>query len=166
MANASVDRWVALRALYEGAPATAERLAAAGGCSQKFLEAKAAAEGWKAADADDAAGREERLQKMLDRMIGELEAIGEADGEGAVGFDKARIEAVSALTRTLEKIGEITRSTGDAKENRASSHADMAEALRVIDRRIVELAAGLGGAEHPACAGDAGDGGVVSDRPA
>ncbi|MEP9371008.1 hypothetical protein [Mesorhizobium sp. KR1-2] len=132
MTTPASDRWVATRALYEGAAPSFEQLAAA----------RAAREGWRDGSLLDAGTQNGRLAKLVDGLIGEIEALGIGNGEGAVGLDKARIEAISTLTRTLEKIWEIIRSDEGTKENDIKRDADMAGLLKRIDERIIELAEG------------------------
>ncbi|MFU0506654.1 hypothetical protein [Pseudaminobacter sp. NGMCC 1.201702] len=137
------ERWTAMRALYEGARPDIERLALATGRSAASIERRAAREKWVRQDpAAIRSGPKARLAKVVDRLIGEVEAIGMGKEGGAGTLDKARIDAISALTRTLEKIGEITRLDDGAKENQMRRDADMAGALKRIDQRIVELATG------------------------
>jgi hypothetical protein len=137
------ERWIAARAIYEETRATVEQLAATTGCKAATIEARAVREKWvRSTESTRPASQNERLAKVVDRLIGEVEAIGMGNGEGGTLLDKARIDAISALTRTLEKIGEITRGSDSAKENQIKRDADMAGILRRIDQRIVELAEG------------------------
>lgn len=154
MAGFAESRWRALRALYEGQAATAERLGAAGGLRAETIARRAARDGWVTAgagqgqgsddqtEADEASERARRLSAQIGWLIGEIEEIGKEAQDGAP-LDKARIEAVSALTRTLEKIGEIMRlDEGANNNNKTGRDADMAGLLERIDGRIVELARG------------------------
>lgn len=136
MIDLAADRWVALRALNEGAMPSHELLGLATGRSVASIAKRAEREGW--VDCETAlAARLRRVDFMIDGLIEEIEAIGAA-GEG--GFDKSRIDAVAAMTRTLEKIGEITRGGESAKENQIKQDEDIAGILKRIDDRIVELA--------------------------
>jgi hypothetical protein len=134
---------VAVRAMIEGAPVTFELMAEATGRSAKALRARARREGWGEPDRVDPATLDERLLILSDRLVRGLEAIS-ADGEreGKV-YDKAGIDALSAMLRMVEKIGEITRGTERAKENQTASDADMASLFKRIDDRIMELAGQL-----------------------
>lgn len=151
-AGTAARRWAALRSIYEGAEPVAAVLAEAANLDAATLEKRIAREGWvrvaHAADRD----RARRIGRMLDRAIGEVEAIGDGREEGS-GFDKSRIDALAAHIRTLEKIGEITRGEESAKENQMRRDDEMAGILKIIDERIVELArayAGELGAGDPA----------------
>lgn len=126
-------------ALYEGAAASADLLARAAGRSVGAIERRAAAAGWTLAAAD----RDGRMARVVDGLIAEVEAIAK-DAEGGQGrLDKARIESVLAMARTLEKLGEMARVDDAAKENQSSADdEDLASILRRIDERIVELAHG------------------------
>lgn len=142
MTTPAEDRWVATRALYEGAAPSSEQLAVATGWLPVTIAARAAREGWRDGSLTDRATQNARLAKLVDGLIHEIEALGIGSGEGVAGLDKARIEAVSTLTRTLEKIWEIIRSDEGAKENDIKRDADMAGLLKRIDDRIIELAEG------------------------
>lgn len=137
------ERWMATRALYEGAPPDIERLALATGRSAASIRRRAAREKWSRGQPPRTrSDPRARLAKVVDRLIGEVEAIGMGSEDGAGALNKTRIDAISALTRTLEKIGEITRLDDGAKEHQMRRDADMAGALKRIDQRIVELATG------------------------
>lgn len=90
------------------------------------------------ARADAALDHAGRVSALADRLMAEMEAI-ERDGQGA-GYDKARIDAVSALTRALEKIGEFSQSGQNRKEAAIKTDEELAAALRRINDRILELA--------------------------
>jgi hypothetical protein len=132
----------ALRALHEGASASLDLLAVASGRSVTALRKRAAREGW--CDAEDAmqlSNQERRLRILLNHQITKAEATSDVMDGSAAG-DKARMDAISLAMRTVEKIGEIARSDTSAKENQTRRDADMANVLRRIDERIVELATG------------------------
>lgn len=138
---AAEDRWLAIRALFEDGAAR-ELLAAAAGLSVTSIARRAAAEGWSGpSEAPGAAERECRLARIRDVAMAQAEAIA-ADMEAGAAIDKARPEALSALLRMLDRIGEITRLGESAKDNQTERDADMADVLGRIDGRIVELARG------------------------
>lgn len=154
-----------LRALYEGAPPTIETLALVSHRSPRLLAKVARQQGWGVAGIQaagppgepvDPGALERRLTVLADRLVRDLEAVSAA-GEEAGGYDKARIDALSAMLRMVEKIGEITRGPERAKENQIKSDAEMAAALERINNRIVELATELAGqmvaGEHQAGTG-------------
>jgi uncharacterized protein YjcR len=144
MIPSAKDRWTAARAIYQNEQPSLEQIAALSGWSPQTIRARAAREGWLRSDAPQRKDRNARVAKVVDRLLGEIEALGIGTGEGAIGLDKARIEAISALMRTLEKIGELTRSeeSVDVKESQTKRDADIAGFLKRIDERIVELATG------------------------
>lgn len=134
-----------LRALYEGAPATLDVLALAARRSEARLRAIAKKEAWRAPDlAASAADLEKRLTLLSDRLIGELEKASR-EGEQMGAYDKARLDALSAMLRMVEKIGETARGPQSAREEQTRSDEEMAAALERIDARIFELAEDLAG---------------------
>lgn len=150
--------WASMRALFEGAAPDFVQLAAISGRRPQTIRRRAAREGWRALD-DQADGRSqsERIIRLANRLIGEIEAI-EKDGKGGV-YDKARIETVAALMRALEKAGEIVGAEAGMQEQQKKTDADKADILRRIDERIVELARFFAG-EIVAGRADPGPGGA------
>jgi hypothetical protein len=133
-------QWASLRALHEGAAASLDLLADAAGRSVTSLRKRADKEAWRDAEtATQLSNQELRLRVVLDQQITKAETSGDG-AETSASADKARMDAISAVMRTLEKIGEITRSDTSAKENQTRRDANMADVLRRIDERIVELA--------------------------
>jgi hypothetical protein len=150
----------ALRRLYEGAPATLPVLAAASGIGAALLRKQAAEEGWKkrapkakrrrpaakgtsvlpqdyaAAEADGAP--EERLRRVMDLLLREVEAIGHAARRKGAMPDKARMDAAWSLIRTLEKADEMLRERVGAEQTKRDG--EIGDVLRRIDGRIEELA--------------------------
>lgn len=131
----------ALRALFEGAPVNFDLLARASGRSIRGVRAQAKREGWDATAAGgDPEVLERRLAVLSNRLVGELEEIS-AEGSRADGrYDKARIDALSAMLRMVEKIGETARVSERAAEKQNRTDEEMAAALRHINDRIIELA--------------------------
>lgn len=100
---------MALRMLFEGAPVTFDLLAMARRCSEKNLRALAEKKSWRVPqEVGSPTDLERRLTVLSDRLVGELEAAS-AEGQRAGAYDKARIDALSAMLRMVEKIGETTR---------------------------------------------------------
>ena len=139
MAADAVGQMAAIRSLYEGMPVTIDLLAAAAKRAPGSLTAAAKRNGWVAPRGKGAKARTERLNQLVDYLIGKLEAIRDACGASET-LDKAQIDAITQLTRALDKIGEITRSTEGAKENQTKNDGTVADVLKRIDERIVELA--------------------------
>jgi len=131
----------ALRALYEGAPVTFDMLARVSGRTVRGIAAQAKREGWGANAASESPEMlERRLAVLSNRLVSELEAIS-AEGSRAGGqYDKARIDAVSAMLRMVEKIGEAAHLFKRAEEKQNRTDEEMAAALQRINDRIVELA--------------------------
>ncbi len=131
--------WNAMRAVFEGAAPTFAELAAISGRQPETIRNKAERQGWRALDIQaDGLTQAERIVRLANRLIGEMEKIQE-DGKGGV-YDKARIETVAALMRALEKAGEIVGAEAGMQEKQNKTDADKADILRRIDERIVELA--------------------------
>ncbi|HEY4193864.1 MAG TPA: hypothetical protein VGM46_14555 [Mesorhizobium sp.] len=117
-------------------------MATAAGRSSAALRKRAEREGWRDAEmAMQLSSQEMRLRVLLDQQITKAEISGN-DTDASASADKARMDAISAVMRTLEKIGEITRSDTGAKENQARRDANIADVLKRIDERIIELAVG------------------------
>ncbi|MBE7183640.1 MAG: hypothetical protein INR68_04440 [Methylobacterium mesophilicum] len=137
-AETSDAAFVAMRALFEGEPATIERLAVACERSSTVIRLRATAERWVAPESEESAS--ERLKRAVERVMKEVEAIGDAaEGEGQA-LDKSRIDAVWSMIRTLEKVDAFARE--QAKEEQTSRDGELADILDRIDRRIIELARG------------------------
>lgn len=75
-----------------------------------------------------------RAAKLLAHRLADLVARGEAGGR----LNKAEIDGLLALARMTERWETLAKER--ANEEEAKSDEDIAETLRVIDRRIVELA--------------------------
>ena len=142
MAGVAESRWRALRALYESG-ATPELLGVASGLLAETIERRALREGWTRQKSNDLADeRAGKLSAQMGWLIGEIDSI-RHDAQDGAPLDKARIEAVLAMVRTLEKIGDIMRlEDGANNNNKTECDADMAGLLERIDARIVELARG------------------------
>ena len=69
-----------------------------------------------------------------------LEALGRAALENGGAIDKAEVDGIIALSRSLEKIGDIMRPEDAAKENQIAQDDQLADILQCINDRIVELA--------------------------
>lgn len=131
----------ALRILAEGGHATIERLAMASGRSVAVLQRLARNEGWKLVEAGplDVSAR---IRKAAGMVLGKVEELGRAAENGG-SIDKGAIDGLIAMIRGLEKIGEIMRPEEAARENRIRDNEDLADTLRRIEERIVELAGEL-----------------------
>lgn len=128
------ERWRALRALYEGAPADAALMSAVSGYAEKTILRRIDRDSWVAGTGG---GVDERLARLADSLVAQVETL---RSENAGVFDKAQIELVGSVVRTVEKISELMRGGEAAKVSQTNRDAEMADVLARIDRRIVELA--------------------------
>lgn len=128
------ERWRALRALYEGAPADAALMSVASGYAEATILRRIDSGSWVAGTGG---GVDERLARLADSLVGQIETL---RSENAGVFDKSQIELVGSVVRTVEKISELMRGGEAAKVSQTNRDAEMANVLARIDRRIVELA--------------------------
>lgn len=126
----------AVRALAEGATATIDLIADATGRSARLLRIEAEREGWQIGE-NPLARFEARLNSLAGVALGKMEAVVRSAEDGD-NIDKAAIDALGALMRAIEKLGEIMRPLAAAKENK--NDEDLAEILDRINKRIIELA--------------------------
>lgn len=154
----------ALRALAEGTAPTPALLADASGCRLETVKGLAAGDGWKWAGTDggDVAGR---LRAIAGDLLARVEELGRKALRMGGKVDRTEIDSIVAIIRSLDKIGEIMRPDGTAKENQIRHDEELAAILERIDRRIVELARDLaaqvaarerglpGGGQGAACLG-------------
>ncbi len=157
ISHRSIRVWAALRTLHEAHGAPLALLADAGRLTPRGVEMRARRDGWAAREGAAGAGAlplSERIGALAGRLVGEIEAIEREAVAG--GYDKARIDAVTALTRALEKAGEIGEATQERHREQKKTDAELAEFYRRIDARIDELARGYAaelvgqGDPHPA----------------
>jgi hypothetical protein len=131
-------KWGAVKALHEGAHPSAELLATVAELKPKTVRNRAEAENWRCAAPDrKPADRAVRIGRLADSLMDQVELVGTGE-DGS--FDKTRIEAIAAMTRTVEKIGDITRGAAVINEEDIKRDADIGTILQRIDERIVELA--------------------------
>ena len=157
MTRKPLARYWAVRALAERARPTLDLLADASGLSLTQLRRTAEREGWALdrAPLDDVA---ERLRVIAAGLLARAEAIAGALSEEGGKIDKAEIDALLVLIRSLEKIGEIMRPQEADKEKQIKQDEDLAAVLRHIDDRIVELARELAAQMVAKECGDQGSG--------
>ena len=117
---------------------------------------RAELEGWQRITPDASADRRKRIDAQYDRLIAELERLTLSSEDGAgLRFNRARADAVMAMVKALEKIGETMRTDEDARDNQITDDAELAAVLQRIDDRIRSLArqyAGELGAAPSECA--------------
>jgi len=134
-----------MRSLFEGAPASFELLARVSGRTEAYIARLARKEGWRepaSALESDPEALEGRLMALSDRLVSDLEAAS-TEGRAAGAYDKGRIDALSAMLKMVEKLGEMARVPERAAEKQKKNDAQLAAALSLIDARIVELACEL-----------------------
>lgn len=159
-------RWEALRALREGMPATYARLATAAGLHEVTLRRKGASEGWPKVDLtkagagdvvalgerpllpldEDGASPADQASALASVLAAQLDGVLAAAREGRI--DKARIDAVLAMIRLVERAGSLTRESGQGtEESRAAGNQEqtrsdeqLADIYSRIDARIDALA--------------------------
>jgi hypothetical protein len=142
--NKPFARMRALRALAEGAKPTLDLLADAGGRSLNMLRRTAEREGWALhrVPQEDVM---ERIRGIGSLLLDQAEAVGREAAEQGGKIDKAKIDGLIALARSIDKIGEIMRPDEVAKENQIKQDEDLAAVLQRINDRIIELARELAG---------------------
>ena len=139
----------ALRALAEGARPTMELLADASGRSARTLALEAARDKWALdrAPQEDVA---ERVRIIAGMLLERVEAVGHAAMEEGGKIDKAEIEGIVALIRSLDRIDEFMRPPEEiAKEKQVRRDEDLADVLKRINARIVTLAKEFAGQLDP-----------------
>jgi hypothetical protein len=127
----------ALRALAEGARATLDLLADVSGRSVRILRIDAEREGWQL-DGSPLGDIEERLRALGAMLLEQMEAAVRRSTEEGGKIDKTEVDAMTALVRGIEKVGEILRPLAVANEKKKDE--DLARLLDRIDERIIELA--------------------------
>jgi hypothetical protein len=136
--------WAALRAIYEGARPTLVLLATASPFPEKAVLAKAERDGWvDAYAAGSGAGRKlrlqgriEKLEKLIDKLIGEGE-------EEEPTVDKTRIDMLGVLFRAIEKLKDMMPAPqAEAQATIKERDERVGTIIQRIDQRILDLARG------------------------
>lgn len=144
MTDKAIAMWEARRALMEGCAATYERVAQACKISTKSLIRKAKIERWTVTGAAEGMSRAERIARVNDQLLNKVEKLQlHADDDDKLFLDKASIAELSATARVLAKISEGTTDNGDAQKNQMQRDEDLAEILKRLDDKILELASHL-----------------------
>jgi hypothetical protein len=129
----------ALRAMAEGARPSVPLLADAANRSLASLRREAERDGWRL-DRPLIGDVLERIRILANMLLERLEEVTRAALEGGGRIDKAEIEAIISLTRSLEKIVEITRPEEAARDNQIAQDEELAAMLQAINDKIIELA--------------------------
>jgi hypothetical protein len=142
--------WAGLRAIYEGAALSFALLGKAGCLTEDSVAQRARREGW-IAGGGERAKQQRRLQGQITRLDNQIERlIGEAE-EGE-GFDKARIDLLTALLRSVEKLREMMPAI-DNEQDVKERDARIGKILHRVHAHVEELARRIGLAEAEAHAG-------------
>ena len=135
--------WAALRAIYEGARPTLSLLATAGRIPENTVVAKAKRDGWVDAYATGTGagrklrlqGRIEKLEKLIDTLIGE--------SEDNPTVDKTRIDMIGVLFRAIEKLKDMMPAPEvEAQQKSGERDERVGTIIQRIDQRILDLARG------------------------
>ena len=144
----------ALRELFEGAPPTLPRLAAAAGRLPARLTSTAQRERWGERPAELGAGeRAVRLAALGDWLISRLEWLRRRAERDGAALDPAEVEAIGALMRTVERLAVVADGFAEAGAAQIEHDRRKADVLARIDRRIAELAREFAARAGPAAAG-------------
>jgi hypothetical protein len=144
----------ALRELFEGAPPTLLRLAAAAGRLPARLTSTAQRERWGERPAELGAGeRAVRLAALGDWLISRLEWLRRRAERDGAALDRAEVEAIGALMRTVERLAVVADGFAEAGAAQIEHDRRKADVLARIDRRIAELAREFAARAGPAAAG-------------
>jgi hypothetical protein len=166
----SPRQWAGIRDFCEGEPPTYALASRASGISATAIRHRAAEEGWAKLDCRTRAGRKGRsgqgalapaepdgaaapegweemppearlkwLNDFVARQVARIAAF--AEGEGGT-LDKARIDALASMIRMLEKSSTFSQ---ERTETQVQDDAELAEKLRLVDERVLELAEALAG---------------------
>ena len=129
----------AQRAMAEGAKASLALIADGCGRSLASLRREAERDGWRL-DRPNMGDVLERIRILCNMLLERLEEVARAALEGGGRIDKGEIDAIVSLTRSLEKIVEITRPEEAVRENQIAQDEQVADMLQAINDKIVELA--------------------------
>ena len=130
--STAATRRAAARLLYERTNAEEAWIADALGITAASLATLAAREGWR---------QREGLEGTVDRLLAQLSAQldrFETRADEAQGLSKSELDALLAITRTFDRLGEMKR----AEEERRRAGPDDGEIERaraVVERRVGEL---------------------------
>ena len=136
----AAERWAAVRALFQGASPTPDLLAAATGFSARTISRRAGEEGWSAADAGQETSSAVRMRRLLNWAITSLEAVRLPDGAEGWKIERDRVELVSVMARTAEKIDELLTRLNADRDAIEQDDNDIRDGLAHLNQRIIELA--------------------------
>ncbi|MBP0438891.1 hypothetical protein [Tianweitania sediminis] len=146
----AAEAWAGLRALHEGAAPSIALLAKAGRVTAAAVARRAENEGWEAPHADAVRERQRRLQQQITRLDAQVDRLMADAEEAGTGLDKSRIDLLSTLLRSVEKLRELVPT--ERKEDTVKERdARVANILQKIHERIQTLAQQLapGGGPQP-----------------
>ena len=128
----AVERRAAARRLFEDTGAEPGWIAAALGITEGSLQLLANREGWH---------RREGIAETVDRLLAQLSAqlaLFERQAESADGLSKAQLDALLAITRTFDRLGEMKRAE-EARRSAAPDEREVGLAREAVERRVGEL---------------------------
>lgn len=131
-----VERRVAARRLFEETAAPVEWIAGTLGIRVASLDAIARREEWRT--------REETggIETTIDRLIAQLSAqlrLLEERAEEADALSKPELDALLAITRTFDRLGEMKRAE-EARRAEGPDRTEIERAHEAVERRVGELA--------------------------
>ena len=135
---ASTDRRAAARLIHERSDADPEWIAALWGVEPGWYEKLAVREGWQRSDAGDLGATIERLMRQMSAQLAALEALAAEEADGT-GFDKPRLDALLAITRTFDKLSDMRRAEDDRRGGGGDERA-IHRARTQVEARVGELA--------------------------
>lgn len=129
----------ALRALYEGATPTFSLLADAGRLTEVRLACRARREGW--IEGGTARKQTARLQKQIERLEAQIDRLMKSGDDTAAGFDKAKLDLLGLLLRSIEKLKDMMPSEPEQLKVKIRERDDrVSKILQHLNDRVSELA--------------------------
>jgi len=134
--------WAALRALYEGTQPTFAVLAQAGRVTEVRVACKAKREGWVDGWAVATRAKQTaRLQKQIEKLEAQIEKVIGGGEEAETGIDKAKLDILGLLLRSIEKLKDMMPSETVQTEVKVRERdVRVGKILKHLDERILELA--------------------------
>ena len=130
--STAATRRAAARLLYERTNAEEAWISDALGIAAASLATLAAREGWQ---------RREGLEGTVDRLLAQLSAQldrFEQRASEAEGLSKSELDALLAITRTFDRLGEMKR-TEEERRRAGRDDGEISRARAVVERRVGEL---------------------------
>lgn len=134
--------WAALRALYEGETAGFGLLAQVAELNEVRLRCRAEREGWIEGGALAVQQKQKgRLQKSIEKLEEQVDLLIDGGADKESGIDKAKLDLLNLLLRSVEKLKEMLPSEPEkAKLRIRERDVRVSKVLQHLDGRISELA--------------------------